>query len=112
MSGFSTGCSELRIIERSLSLCLISVRCNEECCFHLSGRGVPGGEGYPGGEEYLRESGIRRRALSGGDGYPREMGTRRKGISGREGYPGERGIRGRGVSGVRGIRERGKEKHW
>ena len=54
MSGFSTGCSELRIIERSLSLCLISVRCNEEYCFHLSGRGVSGGdgvsraEGYPG----------------------------------------------------------------
>ena len=37
MSGFSTGCSEWRIIERNLSLCLISERCNG-ATWSLSGR--------------------------------------------------------------------------
>ena len=53
MSGFSIGCSEWRIIERSLSLCLISERCNEVFCCHYLGME----EEYPlGGEKNEQES--------------------------------------------------------
>lgn len=72
MSGFSTGCSEWRIIERSLSLCLISERCNEEYCCHCLG------EGYPLEEDKITYGGEKQKEQRNRE-KKRKMGVHNKG---------------------------------